>query len=354
MDYGYTGQPLDANGLAYHRARYYDASMGVWNSQDPLELMNRYGYVDGNPVMYRDPSGFYGEQPEQFARTCNDQVTDNCIYNCLIGNLYWLDMIGELENTNRTPTAEEYANILRSYSSFQRCIDESCGIIQVGSTSYLPPQLIPTVPTFADSEYPPRSPGCGDNAQQCLVSHLRFLSNTSTMQYLESLPISLDTIAERNKLFGAFVAPDRLWEQHHTEGTPADIKDIYIDEFATDTSSGFCIELYGQEYGPDVPGNIIYGYLARQAGFANTTALAAAGVAQLGDDEMNPNVELNIDWENIFTYYGDAPEDQIAVRMGLALYDRCPNSYECTDDDFISVLNEFRDEYVANASWCSP
>jgi len=45
MEYGYTGQPLDANGLAYHRARYYDPSLGVWNSQDPLELMNRYGIV---------------------------------------------------------------------------------------------------------------------------------------------------------------------------------------------------------------------------------------------------------------------------------------------------------------------
>jgi|GEM_PF-3383730 len=59
MDYGYTGQPLDANGLAYHRARFYDPSLGVWNSQDPLELMNRYGYVDGNPINLRDTSGGY-------------------------------------------------------------------------------------------------------------------------------------------------------------------------------------------------------------------------------------------------------------------------------------------------------
>jgi|GEM_PF-4027804 len=58
MEYGYTGQPLDANGLAYHRARYYDPSLGVWNSQDPLELMNRYGYVDGNPISMVDPSGY--------------------------------------------------------------------------------------------------------------------------------------------------------------------------------------------------------------------------------------------------------------------------------------------------------
>jgi len=57
MDYGYTGQPLDANGLAYHRARYYDASMGVWLSEDPLELVNRYGYVDGNPISLVDIIG---------------------------------------------------------------------------------------------------------------------------------------------------------------------------------------------------------------------------------------------------------------------------------------------------------
>jgi len=81
MDYGYTGQPLDANGLAYHRARYYDTSMGVWNSQDPLELMNRYGYVDGNPIRFTDESGLtrfpcIGGRDESTGRCKGYQITD--------------------------------------------------------------------------------------------------------------------------------------------------------------------------------------------------------------------------------------------------------------------------------------
>jgi len=80
MEYGFTGQPLDANGLAYHRARYYVASIGVWNSQDPLELMNRYGYVDGNPIKFTDASGLDGICPfgknESTGRCNGHEITD--------------------------------------------------------------------------------------------------------------------------------------------------------------------------------------------------------------------------------------------------------------------------------------
>jgi|GEM_PF-2722167 len=76
MAYGYTGQPLDANGLAYHRARFYDPSLGVWNSQDPLELMNRYGYVDGNPITMVDRSGHYGESNN--VSSCQVQEIGDC------------------------------------------------------------------------------------------------------------------------------------------------------------------------------------------------------------------------------------------------------------------------------------
>jgi len=55
--HAFTGEPLDANGLQYHRARYYDPAMGVWANQDFLETPNRYGYVDGNPLNWVDPSG---------------------------------------------------------------------------------------------------------------------------------------------------------------------------------------------------------------------------------------------------------------------------------------------------------
>ena len=60
----YTGEPRDATGLSYLRARYYDASIGRFMSRDtwggfgasPLSL-NRYSYVENNPATWSDPSG---------------------------------------------------------------------------------------------------------------------------------------------------------------------------------------------------------------------------------------------------------------------------------------------------------
>jgi RHS repeat-associated protein len=73
--FAFTGEPLDGNGLQYHRARYYAPEMGVWANQDFLETPNRYGYVEGNPVMWTDPSGLdcgLGSYPELLKR--NDKL----------------------------------------------------------------------------------------------------------------------------------------------------------------------------------------------------------------------------------------------------------------------------------------
>ena len=48
--YGFTGEMTDANNLLYLRARYYAPSLGVFTGLDPLEMGNRYAYVDGNPI----------------------------------------------------------------------------------------------------------------------------------------------------------------------------------------------------------------------------------------------------------------------------------------------------------------
>ena len=61
--FAFTGEPLDQNGLQYHRARYYDPGMGVWISEDSLETANRYGYVSANPINRVDPSGLIYESP---------------------------------------------------------------------------------------------------------------------------------------------------------------------------------------------------------------------------------------------------------------------------------------------------
>ena len=63
--YKYTGEPLDNILESYYlRARYYDPSNGRFLSRDqfsgflerPLSL-NKYGYVEGNPINATDPSG---------------------------------------------------------------------------------------------------------------------------------------------------------------------------------------------------------------------------------------------------------------------------------------------------------
>jgi RHS repeat-associated protein len=56
----YTGREQDAAGLYYYRARYYSTDLNRFISQDPIGLgggLNWYGYANGNPVLYTDPSG---------------------------------------------------------------------------------------------------------------------------------------------------------------------------------------------------------------------------------------------------------------------------------------------------------
>jgi RHS repeat-associated protein len=62
--YGYTGREFDADlGLQYSRARWYDAKLGRFISEDPIGLnggINDYAYVKNNPVNKIDPSGKIG------------------------------------------------------------------------------------------------------------------------------------------------------------------------------------------------------------------------------------------------------------------------------------------------------
>lgn len=62
--YGFTSEQADVSGLVYLRSRYYNSTDGRFMSRDtwggeanrPMSL-NRWGYVEGNPVTYTDPSG---------------------------------------------------------------------------------------------------------------------------------------------------------------------------------------------------------------------------------------------------------------------------------------------------------
>ena len=85
MPYKYTGKELDNTGLYYYEARYYDATVGrflsadtlVPNPEDPQDL-NRYSYVDNNPLRYTDPSGHAVScATNDGSHFCNSLATQN-------------------------------------------------------------------------------------------------------------------------------------------------------------------------------------------------------------------------------------------------------------------------------------
>jgi RHS repeat-associated protein len=56
----YTGREIDNNGLYFYRARYYDAVLKRFISEDPIGLaggINSHAYVEGDPVSFTDPTG---------------------------------------------------------------------------------------------------------------------------------------------------------------------------------------------------------------------------------------------------------------------------------------------------------
>ena len=68
--FGFTGEPADATGLTYLRARYYAPELGRFMSQDPFAgfvgtpgSLHRYGYVGNNPTTLADPSGLVSPGP---------------------------------------------------------------------------------------------------------------------------------------------------------------------------------------------------------------------------------------------------------------------------------------------------
>lgn len=77
-DIGFTGHRSDvSNGLIYMKARYYDPAMGRFLTPDTMiaspynpQGLNRYSYVDNNPLIYIDPTGHW--KLRNFARSVSD------------------------------------------------------------------------------------------------------------------------------------------------------------------------------------------------------------------------------------------------------------------------------------------
>ena len=77
----YSGEQFDSNvGLYNLRARYYNQGTGRFWTRDPAEgnlglpqTLHKYLYVGGDPVMFRDPTGY--EEAEEEAGALNIDIT---------------------------------------------------------------------------------------------------------------------------------------------------------------------------------------------------------------------------------------------------------------------------------------
>lgn len=93
---GQFGVASDDNGLYYMRARYYNIDIKRFVNQDVVtgsiersSSLNRYAYVEGNPVSYIDPFGLEpwdtSEIHEQF-----EAIISLCTYvslGCIVGSM---------------------------------------------------------------------------------------------------------------------------------------------------------------------------------------------------------------------------------------------------------------------------
>lgn len=57
INFTYTNEVTDNNNLVYLKARWYSSHIRRFISQDSYNLLNRYSYVEGNPINESDPSG---------------------------------------------------------------------------------------------------------------------------------------------------------------------------------------------------------------------------------------------------------------------------------------------------------
>lgn len=102
---GQYGVTTDANGLYYMRARYYNVDIKRFINQDVLmgtleriSSLNRYAYVEGNPVSYLDPFGL--------AKSIYDDAYD--WLQMAEEFLLWLNTTLDLLNVSSLPEEIEY------------------------------------------------------------------------------------------------------------------------------------------------------------------------------------------------------------------------------------------------------
>ena len=94
---GQYGVTTDANGLYYMRARYYNVDIKRFINQDVLtgtleriSSLNRYSYVEGNPVSYLDPFGLAKSIYDEWHDFLQDLLVEYAKMSAYVMLLYYI------------------------------------------------------------------------------------------------------------------------------------------------------------------------------------------------------------------------------------------------------------------------
>ena len=104
-DYRFTGKEMDdETGLIYYGARYYDPLLARFVSRDPWEgdlkdpqSLNKYSYVQNNPIRFIDPTGMYIEESGEVEEGDTLSGVTNTL-NKIYGTSYTYDDIAKFNN----------------------------------------------------------------------------------------------------------------------------------------------------------------------------------------------------------------------------------------------------------------
>ncbi|MFB3883451.1 MAG: RHS repeat-associated core domain-containing protein [Armatimonadota bacterium] len=114
---GAWGYMNGVSGLQQLGARYYWPEIGRFISQDPIgDGMNWYGYAEGNPVVWVDPTGL-------ILRIVGDQRSVYAASRYLRQDPQMSSIIDQLKNSPDTYTIKTNNNMLDQYTASNRTID---------------------------------------------------------------------------------------------------------------------------------------------------------------------------------------------------------------------------------------
>jgi len=156
--FAFTGEMLDGTGLQYHRARYLSSYLNQWIQPDTImpdirnpQTLNRYSYVNNNPINFTDPTGLCAENADESCWAVYEAIIRLCP-ECAAMERDVLPGIGglgtaTLGKTTRTKLHEEkieyLKNVLKNVRSGWRPPSQhQSAYVHLGLTGFLVDGLV--------------------------------------------------------------------------------------------------------------------------------------------------------------------------------------------------------------------